>query len=125
MSGAVLATVARNPGDLTPDAVNWDNISGASGSVNNNQTVAGISGLMPVFWVGDHFVGAGGTLSYRLDSGSYVPVASVTTFGVTNGQTLNWKAELGSTGGPYTIIIRYGVPPLGSGNWDTFTVTIT
>jgi hypothetical protein len=116
----LLAAFAAMGGDVTPDAVNWADISGTDFAANANQTISGISGSITISLSisgADDFE----TISYRINSGSYV--GYTVPFSVSNGQTLNFAvAVLPSTTAGGTVTVRNDSS--GSATLDTFTYSV-
>lgn len=119
LSGAVLAGVAGRGGDITPDALNWANITGstAGGNVNADQTISGIT--VPIYlrasWTDTshltlYFVKNGGAPSLMTLNANFGPFW--------NGDTVHFYTGSGSVSS--TVTIQNGNNPVGS--IDTFTV---
>ena len=107
--------------DVTPNAVNWANISSASSpAANANQTVNGCSRSITISAANS----GSGILSYRLDSGSSTPYSAPFSVDAAGGQTLNWQvaATLGNT---VTGTITVTNDSDSSTTLDTFTYDVT
>lgn len=122
MTGAVNAFFGGKGGasDVTPNAVNWGNVSGTDFAANANQTISGITSSITIS------LSISGnddseTISYRIDSGSYV--GYTIPFSVSNGQTLNFGvAVLPLTTAGGTVTVRND--SAGSVTLDTFTYSV-
>jgi len=113
---------AAGPSDVTPDSVNWGNISDVIGgqAANSNQTISGIDTTISLKYSrsGDSI-----TLKYRKNSGSYVTLSPGSTFTVSNGDTVNWQGTTTSTSlrsGTITVINESD----GDTTLDTFTYSL-
>jgi hypothetical protein len=118
MSGA-MNTFFGGRVDVTPNAVNWANVSGVSPQANANQTIDGITSSISISLTGMDV----NTLAYyRINSGSYVLYTA--PFSVSNGQTLNFQMQaLPATSPSGTITVRNDSS--GSATLDTFTYSLT
>ncbi|MEH6743912.1 hypothetical protein [Hyphomonas sp.] len=103
-SGNKQVYASGTPADLTPNAVDWANISsGSSPAANANQTINGCNQPITISAVNS------GTslLSYSLDSGSYTSYTGPFSVDAVTGQTLNWQiaaAGVGEETGGITVI---------------------
>jgi hypothetical protein len=121
MTGAVNAFFGGKGGasDVTPNAVNWGNVSGFSSQANANQTIDGITSSITIS-ITD--VGTGVLTYYRINSGTYTLYTG--PFTVSNGQTLNFRCDaFPSTTPTGTITVRNDSS--GSATLDTFTYSLT
>jgi hypothetical protein len=116
---AVFGALSSATADVTPNAVNWADISGTSGpgSVNANQTINGIDTTITISASNS----GPGTLLYDLNGAGFV--AYTAPFGVTNGQTLRWQitSDLGEVNGTITVTNDSD----SSTTLDTFTYSVT
>lgn len=107
--------------DVTPDAVDWANISFASpgGSSNANQTIAGVDVaiLLQITWTN-----TGLTLTYDINDGAGVGLTSGDSFAISSGQTLSFTA---TRAGPGSNVVTITNLSDSSTILDTFTVTAT
>lgn len=104
-----------------PIVANWGNmlITGGSSATNADITITfGAGPNARSIYASNPLKG---TLSYRINSGSWV-VSNGTPFTITSGQTLGWKWELGTGADNETITIRDGTR---GDIIDTFTLTRT
>ncbi len=88
MAGALLRKTAAGP-DVTPDAVNWANITATTQGANANQTISGIHSSITL---GITYSDGLYQIEYRINSGTYIGAGSGGTFSVSNGQTVNFRA---------------------------------
>lgn len=108
--------------DVTPDAVNWANVSGASPQANANQTISGITSSISISLSLSGTSGEAIFLDYRINSGSYVTYS--TPFSVSNGDTLNFRVSTISGGaGAGTVTVTNDSS--GSATLDTFTYNMS
>jgi hypothetical protein len=115
---AFLATLGNQ--DVTPNAVNWANISSASSpAANANQTVNGCSRSITISAANS----GSGFLEYRLDSGSYVIYSAPFSVNALAGQTLNWR--ISAFAGTVTGTITVTNDSDASTTLDTFTYDVT
>jgi hypothetical protein len=108
------------PADVTPNAVNWADISSAtSPAANANQTIDGCSTSITISITNS----GSGIVEYRLDSGSYVTYTVPFSVDALTGQTLNWQvsAVAGQVTGTITVINDSD----SSTTLDTFTYDVT
>jgi len=102
--------------DVTPNAVNWANITGSTSGSNANQTIDGISSSISV---GASLTGSG-ILSYSLNGAGFT--AYSTPVSVSNGQTLRWTVDaVFATNGTVTVTNQSD----GAITLDTFTYDLT
>jgi hypothetical protein len=98
----LLAAFAALGADVTPDAVDWADISGTDIASNSNQT---ISGIFSSISIGLTITGNDDLeiIEYRINSGSYVTYSA--PFNVSNGDTLNFQVStvLSSAAGSVTV----------------------
>jgi hypothetical protein len=116
---AFLATLGNQ--DVTPNAVNWANVSGASPQANANQTVDGCSRSITISASAS---GGNTSLYYRIASGSYVFYSAPFSINALAGQALNWRVNCvvpGSAAGTVTVTNDSD----GSATLDTFTYSVT
>lgn len=114
------AYMATLGGDVTPNAVNWANISSASSpAANANQTVNGCSRSITISAANS----GSGFLEYRLDSGSYVTYSAPFSVNALAGQTLNWR--ISAFAGTVTGTITVTNDSDSSTTLDTFTYDVT
>lgn len=122
MAGALLKKTAASP-DLTPDAVNWTDMTFVhTGSQNGNtQTISGITApitLKVIYSDGQYL------LNYKVNAGSFTNIISnSTTITVSNGDTVQFQ---GVGDGIDTIVDGVTVVnnSTGGNTIDTFNVTI-
>lgn len=102
--------------DVTPNAVNWANVSGPNPQSNANQTVNGCSGTINISTTNSSI----GILYYSLDGAAFTAYSGAFSVDALTGQTLRWQiAGVGS--GTITVI-----NDSDSGTTlDTFTYTTT
>lgn len=117
---AAWAAMAGAASDVTPDAVNWANVSGVQPQANANQTINGITSSITISlsYVGDFPV-----IEYRINSGSYVSYAA--PFSVSNGQTLNFRISVLPLSGPAAGTITVTNDSDSGATLDTFTYSVT
>lgn len=119
MSILMAAFAALGAGaDVTPNAVDWANVSGASPQANANQTISGIDVSITIS-LSDS--GGFSGFEYRLDSGSYVTYS--VPFSVNDGQTLNFRVPgliPGTNAGTITVVNDSDA----STTLDTFTYSV-
>lgn len=102
--------------DVTPDAVNWADISGSGFAANANQTISGIGTSISI---GASLSGSG-ILSYSLNGGSFT--AYSTPISVSNSNTLRWQVDsISAVSGTVTVTNQSA----GGATLDTFTYNIT
>lgn len=117
---ALAAAGIAGGGDVTPNAVNWANISSAtSPAANANQTVDGCSRSITISAANS----GSGFLEYRLDSGSYVTYSAPFSVNALAGQTLNWRVS--AFAGTVTGTITVTNDSDSSTTLDTFTYDVT
>ena len=117
---ALAAAGIASSGDVTPNAVNWTDISSASSpAANANQTVNGCSRSITISAANSGF----GFLEYRLDSGSYVTYSAPFSVNALAGQTLNWR--ISAFAGTVTGTITVTNDSDASTTLDTFTYDVT
>lgn len=106
-------------GDVTPNAVNWANVSGASPQANANQTVDGCSKSITLSATNS----GSGALKYSLDGGAFTSYLSPFSVDAAAGQTLRWQvvAAIGSQSG--TVTVKNDSD--GGTTLDTFNYTVT
>lgn len=106
--------------DVTPAAVNWANISGATSGTNANQTISDISSTIDIYYerAGD-FV----TLEYSLNGGAFTALNASTNLTVSDGDTVRWQASTGLGAASSTVTVKNASD--GDTTLDTFTVTLT
>ena len=114
--------VATGPSDVTPDSVNWGNLSDLIGGQdsNSNQTISGIDTTISLKY---SLSGDSITLKYRKNSGSYVTLSPGSTFTVSNGDTVNFQGETTNTStrsGTITVINASD----SDATLDTFTYSL-
>lgn len=115
-------TAPPPPSDVTPNSVNWGNLSDLIGGqdANSNQTISGIDTTISLKYSrsGDSI-----TLKYRKNSGSYITLSPGSTFTVSNGDTVNFQGETTNTStrsGTITVINASD----GDTTLDTFTYSL-
>lgn len=112
-----LATLGSAGGgfDVTPNAVNWADISGATPQSNANQTISGIDATISIS-LGKT---GSGILTYDLNGAGFTAYSGA--FNVTNGQTLRFQLSGAGTSGTVTVTNDSD----GSTTLDTFTYSLT
>lgn len=106
--------------DVTPNAVNWGNISGTTSGTNANQTVNGCSTSITISMT---YVG-GADIEYSLDGAAFVAYTVPFSVNAQTGQTLRWQATTdGGIPASGTVTIRNDSD--ASAVLDTFTVTLS
>ncbi|MFO1015797.1 MAG: RHS repeat domain-containing protein [Caulobacteraceae bacterium] len=102
--------------DVTPNAVNWTNISGGSGATNSAVTLNGITAeiSLTITYTGS------GSISYSKNGGSFASVTSGGEIAITDGNTLVFKASGNSSG---TVTVRNASD--GASLIDTFDYAVT
>lgn len=119
---AYLATLSNQ--DVTPNAVNWANVSGASPQANANQTVDGCSRSITISMAKSGTTGTPSVVDYRIASGTYTTYTVPFSIDALAGQTLNWRVSLLAPGaGTGTITVTNDSD--GSATLDTFTYNLT
>ena len=122
---AAFGAMSTTTVDVTPNAVNWANISsGTASGVNANQTVNGcgtsitlsvaVSGASPTPPV----------VEYSLDGGGYVTYSTPFSVDAATGQTLNFRVT-GLTPGTNTGTVTVTNDSDGSATLDTFTYSVS
>jgi hypothetical protein len=115
----LLAAFAALGADVTPDAVNWANISGTDVASNANQTISGISSSISI---GLTITGNDDLeiIAYRINSGSYVTYSA--PFNVSNGDTLNFQVStvISAAAGSVTVTNESA----GGVTLDSFTYSV-
>lgn len=105
MAGAVLAACL---GGATLIVGNWADISVAAGGTGNNANVTptGYVGTrtLTIAPVGGGFL-LGGTVKYRINSGTYTTFAASTDISITAGDTLNFQYISGGSGETGSITV--------------------
>ena len=92
--------------DVTPDALDWANISGADVANTTDETVTGIYNTIDLYYdiVNN---GAAPIVYYRIDSGTwqFLNAGSTNTFTVSNNQTVGWQvvASFGTVNSTITV----------------------
>ena len=92
--------------DVTPDAIDWANISGADVANTTDETVTGIYNTIDLYYdiVNN---GAAPIVYYRIDSGTwqFLNAGSTNTFTVSNNQTVGWQvvASFGTVNSTITV----------------------
>lgn len=92
--------------DVTPDAIDWANISGADVANTTDETVTGIYNTINLYYdiVNN---GAAPIVYYRIDSGTwqFLNAGSTNTFTVSNNQTVGWQvvASFGTVNSTITV----------------------
>ena len=122
MSGALTFRIgASGPNvDVTPNAVNWGNISGSTSGTNANQTINGTSGSITI---SASQVG-GYDLEYSLDGAAFTAYTAPFSVNGLAGQTLRWQASTdGGIPASGTVTVRNDSD--ASAVLDTFTVTLS
>lgn len=106
---------------VTPDAVNWANISGAVPVGNANQTFSGLSTAITLRF---DFISGGTLLWYSKNNASLVEITpGTTTVSVSNGDTLKFSA--GTEGDALDGTVAVVNTSDGDTVLDTFTVYVT
>ena len=77
-------------GDVTPDPVDWPNVTFILSGETESRTISGITSSITIS-IGCEYCGDGGVLYYSLNGGSFVQYTA--PFSVSNGQTLTWSVE--------------------------------
>jgi hypothetical protein len=77
-------------GDVTPDPVDWPDVTFTIIGETESQTISGITSSITIS-IGCEYCGDGGVLYYSLNGGSFVQYTA--PFSVSNGQTLTWSVE--------------------------------
>lgn len=110
--------------DVTPNAVNWTDVSGTGGGTTNTQTISGINTTitLSINWT---YSGVK-TISYSKNGGAFVDLYSGTggssaTVSVSNNDTIAWKVI--GNGIAATFTIRNNSD--SNVTLDTFVVTDT
>jgi len=101
--------------DITPDAVNWANISGSGSGSNANQTITGITAPITISLSNS----GGGFPSYDLNGAGFSVYSG--PFVVTNGQTLRFSVGGSPASGTITVVNDTD----SSTTLDTFTYSLT
>lgn len=106
--------------DVTPNAVNWGNISGSTTGTNANQTINGTSGNITISMT---YVGAA-VIQYSLAGGAFTTYTAPFSVNGLAGQTLRWQATTdGGIPASGTVTVRNDSD--GAAVLDTFTVTLS
>ena len=108
------------PPDVTPNAVNWANITSASSpAANANQTINGCSQSITISISNT----GSGFAQYSLDDGAYVNYTVPFSVDALTGQTLKWQfsSAIGTVTGTITVINDSD----GGATLDTFTYDVT
>jgi hypothetical protein len=106
--------------DVTPNAVDWGNISGATSGTNANQTISGTSGNITISRT---YVGAA-EISYSLAGAAFTPYTAPFSVNGLAGQTLRWQATTdGGIPASGTVTVRND--SAGGATLDTFTVSLS
>lgn len=74
--------------DVTPDAVNWNDISGELVGYTNTVTISGINTVIQLQFNTSHTSGGAESYAYQLNGGSSVAFTNGATLNVSNGDTL-------------------------------------
>lgn len=104
---AAFAALGSSSGsDVTPDAVNWPNISGVSPQSTGNQTITGIDATITLSAQVTTVVQAGGIFSIFVND-SFVATFSTTLaeFSVSSGDTVSFSVQpsFGTVEGTVTV----------------------
>ena len=110
-------------GDVTPDALNWANISGTAVASNANQTLSGISttGIRLHFDV--TVTDGSGTLEYDVNNGANVGFVDNDTLTWLKTQTLSFTATWVS-GASWAGTVSVKNASAGLVELDSFTFTV-
>jgi hypothetical protein len=78
--------------DVTPDAINWSNITGTDFANTTDETVSGIYNTIDLYYEINN-TEASGFVYYRIDSGTwtFLNPGNTNTFTVSNNQTVGWR----------------------------------
>lgn len=121
---AAFAGMSTTTVDLTPNAVNWADISSASDSgVNANQTVDGCGASITISVAVSGASPTPAIIEYRLDSGSYVTYSTPFSVDAQTGQTLNFRVA-GVIPGTNTGTVTVTNDSDSSTTLDTFTYSV-
>lgn len=109
-------------GGVTPNPVNWTNLSDTGFGTDvtgNSQTISGISSSITILmgFTGDL---SDVTLFYRINGGSWLSWIDGTSFSISNGQNLAFHAIGGTTNGTATVSNFSD----GGVALDTFTISL-
>ena len=107
--------------DVTPNAVNWADISGATSGTNANQTINGTSVSITI---SAEITGGAFNLNYSLAGGGFTAYTAPISVNGLAGQTLRWQAST-DPGIPASGTVTIRNDSDGSATLDTFTVTLS
>lgn len=118
--------VAGGGADVTPNAVNWDDVSGGFGLplYTNTVTITGISTAinLTISWSGNDI----GFFGVSINGGTYVNLeddgGSPRTFSISNNDTIRFSASL--IAGSKVISVTVTNSSDGNAVLDTFTMTV-
>ena len=113
-------------GDVTPDAVNWNDVSGGYGFLlyTNTVTVTGISTAinLTISWSGNEI----GSFGISINGGSLIDLeaegGSPRTFSISNNDTIRFGASI--IAGIKVITVTVTNASDGNAVLDTFTMTV-
>ncbi|MEL6758505.1 MAG: hypothetical protein AAFP81_18910 [Pseudomonadota bacterium] len=116
---------ASLPPDVTPNAVNWANISGAETASNANQTINGIDTAITLRIEYTATGAPAAILGASINGGAFNNVNSGNTITVNNGDTVRFQVvafgTAGSVSGTVTVINQSD----GDATLDTFTYSVS
>ena len=116
---ATLATVGgAAPADVTPNAVNWPDISATASGATGTQTIDGINTAITIS-ASDS--GAIGVLSYSVAGASFTAYSG--PFSISDGETLNWYVSTINNDAIGTITVSNDSD--AGATLDTFNYNIT
>lgn len=115
----LMAAAIGSLGDVTPNAVNWADLSGTSPQSNANQTINGCSGSIVLSATNS----SSGTLLYSLAGAAFTAYLSPFSVDAAAGQTLRWQvtSAIGTKVGTVTVTNDTD----GGATLDTFTYSVS
>lgn len=92
--------------DVTPNSVNWGNLSNDVTGVDNNsnQTISGIDTTISLKY---SISGSSITVKYSKNNGGYITLSPGSTFSVSSGDTVKWQGSTSASttrSGTITVI---------------------
>lgn len=116
---AAFAGMSAAP-DVTPNAVNWGNITGATSGSNANQTLSGTSLSITV----SLSLSAPGSFEYSLAGGAFEAYVAPFVVDSVTGQTLRWQCST-DPGIPISGTATVTNDTDAGATLDTFTFNLT
>lgn len=106
--------------DVTPNAVNWSDITGLGSAQNTNQTIAGIDTSITLRLDRSTILIGNGTAQYSKNNGAETTFASGDTISMSNNDTLYFKVN-NTTFSPITGTVAVVNTSDSNALLDTFT----